>query len=103
MFAVVERMPIRLDVHPDLQLLGRAVDHASDDIDPDVECHAGDGIGLDTVKCRRPAVGNSEGEYRPFTGDLAPFDVAPSAGEDAHRAWKVLIFLCRLAVLDHEL
>src|SRR5215469_18011733 len=103
MFSAVERMPIWLDLHPNLQLLGRTVDHAGDDVDADVECHASDGIGLDAPKRRRPALRNGEGEDRAPAGDLTPFDVAPSASEDAHRAWKVLIFLCRLAVLDDEL
>src|SRR6516225_12177218 len=55
------------------------------------------------MKRRRPAVRNSEGEDRAPAGDLTPFNVAPSASEDAHRAGKVLIFLCCLAVLDDKL
>src|SRR5262249_27692177 len=65
--------------------------------------HAGDSIGRYAVKRRRAAVRNGEGEYRALAGDLTPFDVAAPAGEDAHRAWEVLIFFCRLAVLDDEL
>src|SRR5215469_10673530 len=103
MFTVFKRMPIRLHLHADLQLLGRAIDHVGDDIDTDIEGHAGDGIGLDTLKSRWPAVRNGEGEYGAFAGDLTPFDVAASAGEDAYRAREVLVLLCRFAVLDDEL
>src|SRR5215469_8955252 len=60
-------------------------------------------VGLDTLKGRRPPVRNGEGEYGALAGDLPPFDVAASTSENAHRAWKVLVLLCRLAVLDDEL
>ena len=46
MLAVVERMPVRLHLHADLQVLGLAVDHVGDDVDADVERHARDGVGL---------------------------------------------------------
>ena len=101
--AVGQRMPVWLDLHADFQLLGRAVDHVGDDVDADVERDAGDGIGLGALEGRRPAVRDGEGEHRALARHLAPFDVAPPAGEDAHRAREVLIFLRRLAVLDHEL
>src|SRR5437763_5951430 len=103
MFAAFERMPIGPNLRPDLQLLGRAVHHPGDDIDADVKCHAGDGIRLGALKRRWPAMRDSEGEYCTLAGHLPPFDVASPAGENAHRPWKVLIFLCRLAVLDNEL
>src|SRR5690242_9931206 len=103
MFAVLEWMPVWLHFHADLQLLGRAVDHAGDDVDTDIECHAGNGIGLGALKRRWSTMRNCEGEYRAPAGHLAPFDVAAPAGKDAHRARKMLILLCRLAVLDHEL
>ena len=57
MFAVLERMPVWLHLHANLQLLGRAVDHVGDDVDTDVEGYTGDGIGLDSLKSRWSAVG----------------------------------------------
>src|SRR5215475_11416471 len=42
-------------------------------------------------------------EHYAVAGDLAPFDVAPLAGEDAHRAREVLILAGGLAVLDDKL
>src|SRR5215472_15139226 len=102
MFAVIEWMPVRLHLHADLELLGRAIDHVGDDVDTDVKGHVGDGVRLDALKGRRPAVCNGEREYRALARDLTPFDVPASTGEDAHRARKVLVLLCRLAVLDDE-
>src|SRR5919197_5339169 len=43
------------------------------------------------------------GEHYALPGDVAPFDVAPPAGEDAHGAREVLILAGGLAVLDDEL
>src|SRR6202035_4130528 len=96
-------MPVRLDLHADFQFLGRTIDDVGDDVDADVERDAGDGIRLGALESRWPAVRDGEGEYRALARHLAPFDVAPAAGENAHRAREVLILLRCLAVLDHEL
>src|SRR5262245_9501692 len=42
-------------------------------------------------------------EHHALAGDFAPFDVAPLAGENTHRAREVLILAGGLAVLDDEL
>src|SRR5437588_841416 len=44
--AVLERMPVRLDLHADLQLLDRAVDDVGDEVDTDVEGHTDHCVGL---------------------------------------------------------
>src|SRR5262249_58966559 len=64
---------------------------------------ARDRVRLLAVERRRPAVRDGEAEHRALAGDLAPFDVAPPAGEDAHRPREVLILFRRLAILDDEL
>ncbi len=93
MRAVAERMPVRLHLHADLQLLGRAIDDVGDEVDADVERDAHHGVRLGAAKGRRAALGDGVGVHHALAGDLAPFDVAPPAGEDAHRTRKVLIFL----------
>ena len=80
-----------------------AVDDVGDEVDADVERDARDRIGLGAAERRRAAMGDGVGEHRALARHLAPFDVAPPAGEDAHRPREVLILLGRLAVLDDEL
>ena len=103
MRAVVERMPVRLHLHADLQLLGLAVDDVGDEVDADVERDADHRVGLVAAERRRAAMGDGVGEHHALARHLAPFDVAPPAGEDAHRAREVLILAGRLAILDDEL
>src|SRR6202035_3248313 len=55
------------------------------------------------VERRRPAMRDGEAEHRALAGHLAPFDVAPPSGEDAHRPREVLVLLGALAVLDDQL
>src|SRR6185503_11819518 len=98
MLAVVERMPVRLHLHADLQVLGLAVDQIGNEIDADVERHAGDGIRLLALERGRAAMRYRVGEHRALARDLTPFDVAAPSGEDADRARKVLILAGRLAV-----
>src|SRR5262249_23548822 len=46
---------------------------------------------------------DGEGVHLALAGDLAPFDIAPSAGEDAHGPREMLKLLRHFAELDHEL
>src|SRR5690242_13414965 len=100
MLAVLERMPVGLHRHSDLELIGAAVDHSGDEVDADIERDARHRIRLVAAEGRRSAMRDGEGEQRALAGDLAPFDVSAPAREDAHRAWEVLVLLRRLAVLD---
>src|SRR5262249_14210236 len=101
--AVAERVPVGLHLHADLELLARAIDHVGDEVDADIKRDADHGIRLGAAERRRAAVGDSVRVHHARAGDLAPFDIAPASGEDAHRARKVLILAGRLAVLEHEL
>src|SRR5712671_1764448 len=103
MGAVLERMPVGLDLQADLELLGLAVDDVGDEVAADVERDAHDGIGLGAAERRRAALRDGVGEHLALARHLAPFDVAPPSGEDADRPREVLIFSGRLAVLHEQL
>src|SRR5450631_3521380 len=100
---VVERMPVGFYFHSDFQFRGGAMHDVGDEVDADIERYAHHRIGLGAAEGRRAARGGGVGEHHALAGDFAPLDVAASAGEDAHRAWKVLVFAGRLAALDDEL
>src|SRR5581483_11271539 len=101
-FAIRERVPVRLDLHADLQFVGCAFDHVGNDINPDIARHTGDGVRFAALKRGWAAVGDSEREHRAFARYLAPFNITAPPGEDTHGTRKVLIFLRGLAVLDDE-
>src|SRR5262249_55926466 len=101
--AVRERIPMRLDLHADLDLLGGTVNEVGDEVHADVERHARDRVRLGAVKYRWAAMRDGVREHHALAGDFAPFEVAPLAGEDAHRAREVLILSGGLAVLDDQL
>src|SRR5262249_41912465 len=60
-------------------------------------------VGLGAAEGWRAAVGHRVGEHHALARRLAPFDVAPSSGEDAHRPREVLVLAGGLAILDEEL
>src|SRR5262249_47126777 len=103
MRAVVERAPVGFHLHTDLQFRRRAVDDVGNEVDPDVERDAHHRVGLGAAERRRCAVGDGVGEHHALARYLAPFDVAPSSGEDAHRPREVLVLAGGLAILDDEL
>src|SRR5262245_41030069 len=103
MRAVLQRMPVRLHLHADLELLGVAVDDIGDEVDADVERDAHHSIRLGATECRRAAMGDGIGEYHAVAGHLAPFDVTPPTGKDTHRPGEMLVLASRLAILEDEL
>src|SRR5262249_5763274 len=81
---------------------GGTGDEVGNEVDADVERHARDRVRLGAAKYRRAPMRDGIGEHHALARDFAPFDVAPLAGEDAHRAREVLILAGGLAVLDDE-
>src|SRR6185436_8039188 len=96
-------MPVRLHLHADLQLFGRAVDDVGEEVNADVERHAHHRVRLLAAEGGRAAIRDGVGVDRAFAGHLFPLDVAPPPGEDADRTRKVLELARRLAALEHEL
>src|SRR5262249_30471980 len=74
-----------------------------DEVDADVERDAHHCVGLCAAEGGRAAVRDGVGEHHAPARHLAPFDVAPSSGEDAHRPREVMVLAGGLAILDDEL
>ncbi len=103
MRAVLERMPVRLHLQADFQLVDRTVDDVRNEVDADIERDAHDCIGLGATERGRAALGDGVGEHRALARNFTPLDITSPSREDAHRPREMLVLAGRLAMLDDEL